>query len=350
MSDRPHQRRLPPCERCKSPIESGDLRCAVCALPVPHRPLSVVSERVAHILRCQQCNAAVAYDVEAEAPVCAFCGSVADIEITPDPPEEADLYLPFRIDEAAARGALQEWLRGLGFLRPSALSREATLDQLRPLYWVGWTFEVEALVSYTGDSPAGSRRSDWAPHAGQRAVTVRDVLVSASRGLNDLETRSLWPYFDLTSARPGPLSAPADPADLADPTNPADDVSGVPGPVTLSTPLVVERFDVRRSAAREIITKAVHDHAHELAHDWVPGNPVRNLDVAVLPRKLRTQRYAFPTYVLAYRYRDRVYRALVHGQNANCVVGKAPWSLAKIGALVAAGLALLALLWWFTTG
>jgi len=35
----------------------------------------------------------------------------------------------------------------------------------------------------------------------------------------------------------------------------------------------------------------------------------RKLSVAVLPRRLGSERLAFPAYVLAYRYRDKLYRA-----------------------------------------
>ncbi len=55
---------------------------------------------------------------------------------------------------------------------------------------------------------------------------------------------------------------------------------------------------------------------------------------AVLPKRLTTRRWAFPCYVLAYRYRDRLYRAIVHGQDPRLVFGDAPYSLAKILAVV----------------
>jgi hypothetical protein len=58
-----------------------------------------------------------------------------------------------------------------------------------------------------------------------------------------------------------------------------------------------------------------------------------------LLRGLVTRRVALPTYVLAYRYQGRAYRALVHGQDARCVMGVAPLSVRKIVLVV--GIALL---------
>jgi len=313
--------RPPGCDRCGSPLEPEDLRCAVCLLPVS--ATSSMAERVvARILRCDGCGAALTYDVDAKAPKCAFCGSVAHLEESEDPIEEADAYLPFRVDPPTARAALKRWLGSLGWFRPSDLASEATVAELTPLWWVGWTFDVEALVSWTADSNAGARRSDWAPHSGQVPLTVRQALVSASRGLSDDEVERLAARFDLASAESAPHA-----------------MEGA----------AIERFDVPRSSARRIIEGAVSAHARSHARQFVPGSRMRKLSAAVLPRRLRTRRYAFPSFVLAYRYRGKLYRAIVHGQDASCVFGKAPWSVAKILLVVfgsATTLALLGLLIW----
>ena len=70
---------LPACERCASPLEHGDLRCAVCALPAPHVAVPIEVPR-ARILRCTECNAAIAFDPAHQAPACAFCRAVMTVE------------------------------------------------------------------------------------------------------------------------------------------------------------------------------------------------------------------------------------------------------------------------------
>lgn len=324
MSASPAERDGTGCGRCGSPLEPEDLRCAVCFLPVP-AGAAAVERVVARILRCDGCGAALTYDVDAKAPKCAFCGSVAHLEESEDPIDGADAYLPFRVDPETARAALKRWLGSLGWFRPRDLASEATVAELTPLWWVGWTFDVEALVSWTADSNAGARRSAWAPHSGQVPLTVRQALVSASRGLTDDEVQKLAGHFDLGSAasEPHPMAGAA-----------------------------IERFDVPRSSARRIIDRAVLEEARHHAKQFVPGSRLRKLAAAVLPRRLHTRRYAFPSYVLAYRYRGDLYRAIVHGQDPACVFGKAPWSVAKILLVVlgsAAALALLALLVWTLT-
>lgn len=296
------ERASAPCQRCGAAVEPGDLRCAVCSLPTPDRAAGA-SRVLAEVLRCEGCGAALAYDVRVQAPKCGFCGSVAHLERSEDPIEAADWFLPFRVDPAIAQQALERWMGGLGFFRPSDLATRSTLEKLRPLWWVAWTFDVTAFVSWAADSDHGARRSAWAPHAGQLDMEARSVLVSASRGLTRKETEALTPHFDLSTAQVQPHA-----------------MEGA----------VIERFDVQRSAARAIVAEAVKRYAAGQASQYIPGRTYRKLQVAVVPRRLVTRRLAFPSYVLAYRYNGRLYRAVVHGQNAQVVLGDAPYSYTKI--------------------
>jgi hypothetical protein len=303
------------CRRCETPIESGDLRCAICSLPTPEQH-AARAEVVAEVLRCQECGAAVSYDVSVQAPRCAFCGSVMRLERPEDPLEEAEGYLPFRVDRSTAQEALRRWLATRGFFRPSDLASASTVESLRPLWWVGWIFDCEALVSWAADSNQGGHSADWAPWAGQSPLRLANVLVSASRGLTEPETRALAPRFDLSvvTAQPHALEG-----------------------------ATLERFDVQRSAARRILAAAVESTAAAYAQGWIPGTRYRNLKVSVLLRRLTTRRLALPSHVLAYRYRGELFRVVVHGQDASCIVGQSPISIWKVLMVIALSLGAIAL-------
>jgi hypothetical protein len=145
------------------------------------------------------------------------------------------------------------------------------------------------------------------------------VVVSASRGLTAGETDRLIPTYDLETAR-GAAHEPG---------------SGA----------TVERFDLPRSAARGRVGAFIERLVRErLETGAIPGTRFRNVHAAVALRRLLTRRVAFPSYVLAYRYRGSVYRVVISGQDATCVIGTAPTSTAKVVAVVLGGLAALALL------
>lgn len=317
---------IPPCTRCGSELALGDLRCPICALVTP--PVSVKGMPqgdTARVFRCQGCGAAVTYDIQAQAPVCGFCRAVVALETQADPLEEAEYFPAFGVDLAMARAALEAWWRVPRFFCPGALSSSAMVEDLRPLRWVAWVFDVEATVSWAADSNADSRRSDWAPHSGQFEEQYKDVVVSASRGLTQSETRQLAPHY-------------------------ASDHVFAPNPdlamesTALGKSVVVERFNVQRSAARKLTSLSLQALAEQSAARRVPGTRMRNLRVEVVPRRLVTRRVAFPVYVAAYRYNGKLFRAIVHGRKEGFVIGGTPIAWSKVVLLVLIALALLAAL------
>jgi hypothetical protein len=302
------------CQRCNSRLETEDLRCPVCALPTPRPPRASERER-ARVIRCDNCGAAIAYSVEAQAPRCAFCASQMHIETQEDPIDQADRFVPFEVGTDQAQQALREFLGKGGFFRPQDLASRAALDSLRAMWWPGWEFDAQVAVTWTADTDAGAQRSNWAPHSGETQLDLHHILVSASRGLTLAETQKLSAHYDTSKAKPQPE-----------------------GPAGAQ----VELFDVTRSGARRQILDAVEKTAREhITKADLPGHRHRNLRVAVTLSGLETSHYALPAYVLAYRYGKKLYRVVVHGQDASCVLGEKPISWGKVAVTALAGLALL---------
>ena len=298
------------CERCATPLARDDLRCSICGQAAPARTTSREEVDV-EILRCTGCGAAVAYDPDHRAPSCSFCDAVIEVEKVQDPMEQSEGFLPFTVDEQTARSTLKRWLGSLGWFRPSDLKSASRLEHLKPLWWVGWVFDAEALLSWSGDSNADSRRSAWAPHSGQTSMKFDDILVSASRGLTDAEVTAVTSGYNLSTVRQTPAGA-----------------NGA----------TIEQFDVQRSQARKEIVNAIHSiAAYEVGEKHIAGSRTRNVNVSVLLRQLVTRRFSFPAYVLAYRYKNRLYRVVICGQDDSRISGSAPVSVAKI-MLVASGI------------
>ena len=296
------------CNRCESPIEAGDLRCSICGQSTPRNDEPVKKVEI-QILRCTGCGAALAYDPKHQAPSCTFCDGVMQIETIEDPMEQTEGYLPFTVDHQEAHRALKAWLATLGWFRPSDLTSEAKLEELRPIFWVAWVFDAEAWVSWAADSNAGSRRSAWAPHAGQTGLRFDDILVSASRGLNEKEVSAITPGMDLRTVQADPLGAPE---------------------------ATIERFDLQRSQARMQVSSAIEGIAADrIKQTQIPGTRYRKLSVSVVLRKLVTRRLSLPAHILAYRYKNKLYRVVICGQDASRVTGSAPLSFMKILAVIA---------------
>jgi hypothetical protein len=311
------------CRRCGSANETGDLRCPVCYLAIPQADVDAGAAIRIHIFRCPSCGPAMEYRARVQAPQCAFCGSVLKLEEQIDPMEQTEDYVPFTVDRAAAEDAYRGWLSHQGFFRPSNLATAARLESLRALWWVGWVARADALVTWTLDSNAGAGRAEWAPHAGELQTVFDDIVIPATRGFSLIECARLAPTYALASATGQP--EPADPA------------------------AVRERFDTSRSVARSRIVEAIQRLAEvRVKGREAPGTRFRNFRSSNHLRGLRTRRLAFPAYAIAYRYGGRLYRTVISGQDATCVIGQVPLSLAKLVpviALVLAGLAAVVVSW-----
>jgi hypothetical protein len=300
------------CTRCETALEDGDLRCAICAFPVPAAVRKRDGKPRAQVLRCVECGAAIAFSAEAQAPRCGFCGQAMTIEQPIDPIETARLRLPFSVDRDAAETALRGWLGRRGWFAPRALSSEAVFESLAPLSWAAWLVNAEALVSWTADSDAGANRSAWAPHAGRVSLEFHNIIVPGSRGLGEAEVRQLIPYYEL-----GRVVG-------VDRALGAGDVAST-----------IESFDAQRSAARRYVQDRIEAMAKVGVEPRIPGRRFRNVHVACLIERQTTDRIALPAWVLTYRYRGLPYRAIVHGQRPEVVLGRSPIDWGKVGKLVA---------------
>ena len=327
------------CTRCRTVLEDGDLRCAICALPVPTVDARSDGPPRALILRCGECGAAIGFCPEARAPRCGFCGAVLSIEQPADPVEAARLRVPFAVDRAGAEAALRGWLGARGWLAPRALAGDAVLESLTPLAWAAWLVNAEARVAWTADSDAGAQRSAWAPHAGEASLAFRDIVVPASRGLREVEARLLIPYYDLTRVVPVDRDVEGEP--VASGATPGTMPGAMPG-------AMIERFDAQRSAARRHVQERIEALARVRIESRIAGRRHRHVRVACLLERQTTERIALPAWILAYRYRGHPYRAIVHGQRAEVVFGRAPIDWGKVGWLVAfaAAAALAAVALW----
>ena len=253
------------CTRCESPLEEGDLRCAICALPVPVTPRTHEGTVRAQVLRCSECHAAVAFSAEAQAPHCAFCGATMAIEQPVDPIEVAELRVPFAVSREAAEQSLRGWLGRRGWFAPKTLRDEAVVETLQPLCWAAWIVDAKAQVAWTADSDHNSHRSAWAPHAGQVALSFESICVPASRGLDHGECSALVPFYDLRRAVP------------------------VASTIEGEAPAMIESFDAQRSAARTIVQRGIEAVARTRVEPYIPGRRFRNVHVACLLERQTTR-------------------------------------------------------------
>ena len=99
---------------------------------------------------------------------------------------------------------------------------------------------------------------------------------------------------------------------------------------------------MQRSQARQRILTVIDNLAtHRVDKQHIAGNRHRKVKTTALLSRLDTRRFALPTYVLAYRYKESLYRVVVSGQDAACLRGSAPYSMIKILFVIVLGLSII---------
>jgi hypothetical protein len=293
------------CSRCNSLVEPGDIRCPVCYLPTHPKNHPGPTQSPTTVLRCQSCHTALAPTTHPTPSPCPFCKGTLIQHTSTNPLENPSQFLLFTVSPQEAATAYKEWLSNLGPFRPSNLSSETRIQSIQPVWWVGWAFKAEVLITWTADSDAGTRQAPWAPHSGELVLHFDDIIVPASKGLSNLECARLTPTY-----APG---------------------SGVSRENTSHASAPLEHFELPRSLARKRILATIQKLAEtKVKNTAIPGTRFRHIHTSIHLRGLATRRLAFPAYILAYHYHNKLYRTVISGQEASCITGTAPRSITKI--------------------
>jgi predicted RNA-binding Zn-ribbon protein involved in translation (DUF1610 family) len=272
--------------------------------PPPTAPPS--SHLTTHNFTCRGCGASMSYDASAKTLRCPFCGS-EQLKKQPDAREIApESVVPFSVTKDEAVAAMRNWL-GQGFWRPGDLAMQAAVVKMTPVYVPYWVFRADTATYWTADTsntPAGAS-ADWYPMSGQHEGRYDGLIIGASGALTHAETAALCP-FDLTAA------VDAEEVDLKN--------------------NIFERFSVPRKYARSMASDGLESLEAEACKQYVPGN-CRNMHVAVRIMNLASRPMLVPVWIMAYRYRDKVFRFLANGQTGKCS-GQAPTSMKKVATAI----------------
>ena len=309
------------CEICGGLLDEEDLFCANCgtAAPAPENcpmapQLSIRS--TTHSFGCDGCGASMSYSAQSHSLQCPFCGSAALVRRPDHKSATADRAAPFRLAREEALGRLQQFL-GSSFWHPGDLAESASITKLRGVYVPYWVFSAETHTFWTADSgrPPLGARGDWVPVTGEHRGSYTGLLIGASGALTPAETALICP-FELGAAT---SSAQIDFGDAA-----------------------LEECTVQRKYARPLARSGLEESEKQAcARRYLQGRH-RNLKVNVRIEHLHSELVLLPLWIMAYRYKDQLYRFVVNGQTGKAT-GRAPFSTWK-AVLVAISVTVLFLL------
>lgn len=279
------------------------------------------------MLQCPNCAAQVEFDDTVHAAECPFCATPVVTDTGMHRHIKPRGVLPFRVDEPAARAAMNDWLGALWFA-PNGLRDYARKGRrMQGIYVPYWTYDADTKSRYTGERGTvyyetqtvirnGKRervqvaKVRWRRVSGQVARFFDDVLVLASRTLPKRYTDALEPW-DLSDLEP------YSPEYLAGFRAEGYQVE------------LGEGFAEARGIMDNVIARDVR---FDIGGD---RQRIHSIDTAV--SDVTFKHVLLPVWLAAYKYRGETYRFVVNGRNGK-VQGERPWSAIKIAIAVVLGL------------
>ncbi|HSP80937.1 MAG TPA: hypothetical protein VLQ93_20595, partial [Myxococcaceae bacterium] len=262
-------------------------------------------------LRCQSCGAELVVAPELRTTVCPYCAAPSVVERAPSrdrpPPTFA---LGFALTREAAGERVRHWLRSRNPWRHSGLAR-ALLQEVRGVYAPAWLYSARAASRYSasigenytetetytttenGKAVTKTRtvvRTEWRSLRGEHEEYVPDVLVTASRGLSNVELERVEPFDLRVLARYTPA---------------------------LVAGWVAEEPSLTREECLELARKEALERVGRRLGGFMPGDSHRELRHETRLEEESLELCLVPVWVLAVRYAPEKppLRVLVNGQS-----------------------------------
>ncbi|MEM7305120.1 MAG: primosomal protein N' (replication factor Y) - superfamily II helicase [Planctomycetota bacterium] len=337
-----------PCENCAAGTrwdpDADALLCDHCGhkKPVPRAEGTIVERSLdeagqaargfgleVRIAKCGNCGAQVSFDDTATSKDCVYCGSSSVLEQQANRNTlRPESLVPLDVGRDSVEANFRAWLGGLWF-RPNALKDTRRRFDAVGVYVPFWTFDCAVHSDWSADAghyyyvtqhywatvngkrvrrSRRVRKVRWVPAWGQRYDEFDDLLILACDGqsgalvrkLGRFDTKGLVPY------RPEYLAG-----------------------------WRAGEYSIDLTQGWEAAKARVEDVQKKRCAGDVPGDTHRRLRVLNHLQEVRWKHVLLPMWSLTYRYKQKTYTVLVHGQSGK-VVGEAPYSWLKILALVGA--------------
>lgn len=334
--------------------QTGMMKCQSCgttqAVPqatsvITAHPLEDALQHVAPLSQvaleatCDGCGSVVVFEPPEVAGACSFCGAMIVAQPkAADPMIAPDAVLPLKVTKDLAQKEVRDWIATRWFA-PSALKKMAEQEGIAGVYLPYWTYAADTESQYSGargthyfvteyytttDSNGNQvqesrqvMQTSWAPAGGRVARRFDDVLVPATKAVNEARLNALEPW-DL------PALCAYEPAYLAG--------------------FKAQRYQIELpdgfEKAKVVMERVI---ANDVRRDI--GGDEQRIDRVQTATSNETFRHLLlPVWIGAYKFQGKVFQVMVNARTGE-VQGERPYSAMKITLLVFAIVIVILILW-----
>ena len=284
-------------------------------------------------LRCGGCGGTVVFQDTLTSSNCPYCARPIQLDkaVVAKDRIAVDGVLPFLVDHDKAAGSLAAWVKSRWFAPNDFLSQGIRAD-FNGVYLPYWTFDAMTFTSYrgqrgedytvtvgTGKNRRTETRTRWYPASGSFQRFFDDVLVVASKGLNEDCIHELEPW---------PLPKVA--------TYNQQMIAG----------FLSRTYDVQLPQGFEAARGRIHNALEADVRRRIGGDRQRIDKMDVRHSAVTFKHLLLPVWMMAYRYHGKAFRVYVNACTGE-VQGERPYSWVKITLAVILGLILAGVIYLF---
>lgn len=287
-------------------------------------------------LRCGGCGGTVVFQDTLTSTACPYCGSPIQLDraVVAQDRIAVDGVLPFLVDHDKAAGSLAEWVKSRWFAPNDFLAQGVRAD-FNGVYLPYWTFDAMTFTRYSGwrgenyTVTVGSgkdqrteTRTRWYPASGSFQRFFDDVLVVASKGLNEKCIHELepWPLPQVASYNQQMIAG-----------------------------FLARTYDLELPLGFEAARKRIHSALDADVRRRIGGDKQRVDKMDVRHSAVTFKHLLLPVWMMAYRYHAKAFRVYVNACTGE-VQGERPYSWIKITLAVILGLIIAGLAYLFLGG
>lgn len=347
-----------PCSQCGGKLEfdpkSGRLKCIYCSheedisqdedgvqeiayddfLSTKTVKTILLSETALEV-SCPSCRAQVTFEPPDVAGKCPFCGtSIVSQGEKAHPVVEPSGVIPCKVTKKIAQTSVYKWLGNNWFL-PSALQKLAQQEGMQGIYLPFWTYDTQTESDYTGNrgeyyyvtesytvtDSEGKTTSEtrevqhtrWYPAAGHVSQFFNDILIPATKQLDDKQLKKLsgWNLEQLLPYSPSYLAG-----------------------------FKAQRYQVPLEMGFVKAKEEIRSQLNRTVCNDIGGDTQTVSSIDTQHNDVTFKHIMLPVWISAYRYQNKQYRVMVNAQTGK-VSGDRPYSKAKIAIVVVTTLAIL---------
>lgn len=323
--------------------QTGMMKCRSCGntVAVPASETVVMAHALSDALQhmtplssaalevtCDGCGSVVVFEPPEVAGACSFCGAMIVAQPkAADPMIAPDAVLPVKVTKDLAQREVREWISTRWFA-PNALQKMAQQEGIAGVYLPFWTYAAETASRYSGargvhyfeteyytttDGNGNTvqrsqqvMRTAWSPASGQVARNFDNVLVPATKAVNETRLNALEPW-DL------PLLCAYEPQYLAG--------------------FKAQRYQVELPAGFEKAKQVMARQINQDVRQNIGGDEQRVDQVETQTSNETFKHLLLPVWIGAYRFQGKVFQVVVNARTGE-VQGERPYSAIKIALLI----------------